>query len=153
MTEGDPFLPINKERRKRIAQRITEKGPGFLNNFCDRLPGVDFNIKPGNIPFSRRLRAKMTHMDFDKTYGEQYPPDSPESKGERRHSEFFLNLTPREYYARIDAALLETGVTETTIIRILEVDPDPVWLPLNAIAIPAYLNLIEQGFTWRDLSE
>ncbi len=135
------------DRRRYYEERIKEWGPIYMNNFFDCVPRFGYE--------DQRLKEKaiIPGFDADKPFKDFYSgDDSKYWKGEDKHSPQFWSMTPREYYRLIDGTLeVEVGLEK---IREVQNGTDKGNYPIevNRICIPAYLKLIELGFTWRDMS-
>jgi len=137
----------NTIRRQAIVERIKKYGPTFINNFFNRVPW------PDDIRLSEM--AILPGFNPDKPFRDFYPPDPDDWEGEGKHSAFFWSIIPRAYYELIDKALTEeVGLDKIRGIQSLLGQPDTHYpTMMNEACEPAYLKLVEMGFTSRDLSE
>lgn len=137
----------NVVRRRDYEEEIEKQGPIYMNNFFDRVPRFgDEN--------QRLTRMEIIPgFDADKPFRVFYSgDDSKYWEGENKHSPKFWSMTPREWYELIDSTLeAEVGLEKIREIQD-KVDKGTYPIKINQVCVPAYLKLIEMGFTWRDLS-
>lgn len=139
----------NTARMQAIEEKIKKHGPTFINNFFNRVPFP----KDGYEDIRLSEMRVYPGFDPDKPFNDFYPPDSEQWQGEGRHSPLFWSITPRKYYELIDGELIkEVGLDKIREIQ-RSVDESEYPIKMNHACEPAYLKLVEMGFTSRDLSE
>jgi hypothetical protein len=138
------YVPHIVERQE-MQQRIAQYGTRVMNNFWLRMPGKDFGDDPQSVS-ENMLEVVTALRDLDKPYGQQ------------RHinggSELYLSLTPRRFFQVVYTVMEECGITKEDAIQLREdrrnraISMDD----LNKRLLPAYLKLIEMGFSAIELS-
>ena len=143
----------NTVRRQAVAKEIKKQGPTYLNNFYNRVPFPNVGSE------DKRLLNMVILPGFnpDIPFSDFYEADSPNWEGEERHSTLFWSLTPRQYFELIDQVLAEeVGFDKIHEIQSLlkQARTKEQHYPtiMDEACEPAYLKLVEMGFTWRDLS-
>jgi hypothetical protein len=134
------------ESRQDMERRIQEKGLTILNNFWTRIPGADFGDSPNPISSNRLELETAICMNMNLPYGQQLHNEGA--------SELYLTLTPREFYGLVYSVLEDTGITKEKAIELRNKFSNGSMNieEVTAKLVPAFLKLIEIGFSENDLS-
>jgi hypothetical protein len=132
-------------QRMEMEQQIAQFGSRVLNNFWLRMPGKDFGDHPEPIS-GNMLELETAHLELDKPYEKQRHIDGG--------SDLYLSLTPRQFYQIIYMVMEEFGITKEKAIQLREnIRNNSTSIhDVNVQLIPAYLKLIEMGFSDTELS-
>ena len=159
-------LPEEVRREKiiqEVARRTKEDGYGFLNNFYSNLPNE--RIQPGGGD-RRNIAIKTGVMDMK--YGDFLNEEGETKK--KYASDLRLSQTPREFYATIDKALLDTHVAMSTLLDLQATFHEmatagphysekqmtkmiAIQNQISEMILQAYIELRVIGYTHNDLAD
>ncbi len=139
------YAPKHVDRSK-FEELIKKHGPSYLNNLPTRLPSNFDGENPRFSGFDERQIETYIKLYFDKPYGRQ--PDIGLG-----YSDVYLALTPRQFFALFDLVLEDTGLPRERALDLRRgwEDQKIGIKDVQRQLIPAFLKLIEMGFTWEDL--
>ena len=150
------------ESRQLVEAQISSEGLGVMNNFIIRLAPRGRSIaeieelvaqnERRHFSNERVKHAFLGTLDIPYRNFLMGDPDDVESRPpEYDYSDLYLDQTPREFFATVDETLVRLGCDPEVIADLYGVTSEQN--SLYEMIMPAFLDLIEQGYTVRDLAQ
>lgn len=150
------------ESRQLVEAQISSEGFGVMNNFIIRLAPRGRSMAEIEKAVAMRdrrdvMNERVIHASIgtlDRTYRDflfEDHDDAEHRSSDYDYSELYLNQTPRQFFEAIDRTLERLGY-DTAVIADLYGN-GAQQQRLYGMLTPAFLDLIEQGYTVRDLAQ
>lgn len=150
---------MSTESRQLIEAQISSEGLGVMNNFIIRLAPRGRTMAEIEESVARRdgrdvMNERVIHASYgtlDTSYRDFFEQDPEPSIPGYEYSDLYLDQTPRQFFEAIDRTLERLGY-DTAVIADLYGN-GAQQQRLYGMLTPAFLDLIEQGYTVRDLAQ